>query len=402
MRKLMILGGSAYIIPVIRKAHELGLYVITCDYLPDNIAHRFSDEYCNVSVTDKDAVLTAATMLKIDGIISFACDPGVVSAAYVAEKMGLPFHGPYESVRILQDKGLFKDFLLRNGFNTPTAKSYTDREVPFNDIDIFNWPVIVKPVDSAGSKGVMSADTPEQLQEAIENAVSGSRSGAFIIEDLLVFDGFHSDADAFTVDGRLEFITYSDELFDTQASNPFTPAWTIWPGSMKQKYREDLTRQTQRLMDLLHMKTGIYNIETCAATDGKAYIMEVSPRGGGGKLAEVIEMSMGPALIENEIRKAVGLPLIPFEQHDIDGHWCELVVYAKREQSGILKQIVIDDEIRDRYLMLEDYFVEPGAKVCPFTGANMSLGVIFLKFGTREELDRIVGSSEDWLHIILE
>lgn len=93
MQKLMILGGSRFALPVIKEAHELGLYVITCDYLPDNIAHRFSDEYCNVSIIDRDAVLEAAQRLHIDGITSFACDPGVVTAAYVAEKMGLPSAG---------------------------------------------------------------------------------------------------------------------------------------------------------------------------------------------------------------------------------------------------------------------------------------------------------------------
>ena len=60
MKKLMILGGSRYILPLIEKAHELGLYVITCDYLPDNVAHRFSDEYCNVSIIEKELVLEAA------------------------------------------------------------------------------------------------------------------------------------------------------------------------------------------------------------------------------------------------------------------------------------------------------------------------------------------------------
>ena len=116
-RKLMILGGSRYAIPVIDKAHELGCYVITCDYLPDNIAHKYSDEYCNISIIDKEAVLQKAKELKIDGITSFACDPGVVTAAYVAEKMGLPFQGSYESTCILQDKGLFRKFLKDNGFN---------------------------------------------------------------------------------------------------------------------------------------------------------------------------------------------------------------------------------------------------------------------------------------------
>ena len=106
MKKLMILGGSRYAIPVIEAAHKLGLYAITADYLPNNIAHKFSDQYVNVSIIEKEKVLKVAQELQIDGIVSFACDPGVVTAAYIAEKMGLPFQGSYKSTSILQDKGL--------------------------------------------------------------------------------------------------------------------------------------------------------------------------------------------------------------------------------------------------------------------------------------------------------
>lgn len=183
MKKLMILGGSRYAVPVIEAAHKLGLYVITCDYLPDNIAHKYSDEYCDVSIIDKEKTLEAAKKLHIDGIVSFACDPGVTTAAYIAEKMGLPFQGSYESTEILQDKGLFRDFLTKHGFNVPHAKRYTDKKAPFNDIDFFTWPVIVKPVDSAGSKGVTKVDSPDKLADAIETAVGGSHNGAYIIED---------------------------------------------------------------------------------------------------------------------------------------------------------------------------------------------------------------------------
>ena len=116
-KKLLLLGGLQYLLPVIEEAHNLGVYVITADYLPGNIAHKYSDEYCNVSIIEKDAVLEAAKRLKVDGIMSFACDPGVVTAAYVAEQMGLPSCGSYESVSILQNKGRFREFLTKNGFN---------------------------------------------------------------------------------------------------------------------------------------------------------------------------------------------------------------------------------------------------------------------------------------------
>lgn len=402
MKKLMILGGSRYALPVIEAAHKLGLYVITCDYLPDNIAHKYSDEYRNVSIIDKEATLAVAKDLKIDGIVSFACDPGVVTAAYIAEKMKLPFQGSYESTKILQDKGLFRQFLKDNGFNVPNAKRYTDKHEPLKDIDYFNWPVIVKPVDSAGSKGVTKVDTPEDLPKAIDVAIKCSHNATFIIEDFLTFYGYHSSADPFSVDGKLKFVTYSDQLFDSEADNPYTPAMIIWPSSMENKHQIELTKETQRLIKLLNMNTGIYNIETCVDIDGKPYIMEVSPRGGGCKIAELQEMAFGINLIENEVRKAVGMPTVEINQTDCNDYWCEMVIHARPGQSGIFKNLIIEESIKKKYVKVIDLSIKKGDYVHPFTGANMSLGDMFLRFDSREELDEIMSKSSIWMHIELE
>lgn len=401
-KRLLLLGGNRYQLPVIKAAHELGLYVITCDYLKDNVAHKYSDEYCNISIIEKDAVLQMAQEKHIDGIMSFACDPGVVTAAYVAEKMGLPFQGSYEAVSVLQDKGKFRKFLADNGFNVPNAKRYTDRNAPFNDIDYFNWPVIVKPTDSAGSKGVMRVDTPDELADAIDIAVKGSRCGAFIIEDFLTFEGYHSSTDPFTVDGTLRFITYSDQLFDEKADNPYTPALIIWPTTMKKEHQDELTHEIQRLMRLLNMGTGIYNIETCVGADGKPYIMEVSPRGGGCKIAELQHLAYGVDLIENEIRKAVGMPLLDIDPAACNGYWCEMVVHAEPGQCGVLKGISIDHDVEEKHVVLADWAVKAGDIIKPFTGANMSLGDMFLRFNSREELNMMIACVKDWLRIEIE
>ena len=401
MKKLMLLGGIRYLIPVIEKAHELGIYVITADYLPDNIAHKYSDEYCDVSIIDKDAVLQKARELEIDGIMSFACDPGVTTAAYVAEKMGLPFQGSYESTSILQDKGLFRKFLKDHKFNVPNAKRYTNPKEPFNDIEYFNWPVIVKPTDSAGSKGVTRVDKVEDLAEAIDIAIKGSHNDAFIIEDFLTFEGYHSSADPFTVDGELKFISYSDQLFDKDADNPYTPAYIIWPTTMSDENQKILTEETQRLMTLLNMKTGIYNIESCVA-NGKPYLMEVSPRGGGCKIAELQKMAYGTDFIEAEVRKAVGLPLNEVKQTECSGVWCEMVIHARPGQTGIFKRIIIDSVIKEKHVKVIDMTAKEGDMVLPFTGANMSLGDMFLRFDTRAELDDVMSRVNDWLKIELE
>ena len=404
MKKLMILGGSAFIIPVIKKAQELGCYVITCDYLPDNTAHAYSDEYCNVSVIDKEAVYEAAKEHGVDGIISFACDPGVASAAYAAEKLGLPFQGPYESVRILQDKGLFRKFLHDNGFNCPHSKSYTDKQAPFSDIDFFDWPVIVKPVDSAGSKGVTRVDDPEKLSEAIEIALEAGHNGTFIIEDFITFKGFHSDGDFFTVDGKIVFGPLADQLFDKNAVNPYTPAMLIWPCTMDAADDKALHEDLQRLMYLLNMKTGIYNIEVCVGANGKPYIMEVSPRGGGCRIAEIQNMAYGANadLIENEIRKAVGLPLTKIEEGKCDGHWVQIDIHSTTDCDRILRSITIDPEIEKKHVKYSMITAKPGDLVKPFTGANMTLGDLFLRFDSREELDEIMSRSGEWIKIEYE
>lgn len=162
-KKLMLLGGLRYLLPVIDAAHKQGYYVITADYLPDNIAHKYSDEYCNVSIVDKEAVLREAQRLQIDGIMSFACDPGVVAASYVQNKMGLPSFGPFESVEILQNKDKFRMFLTEHGFNVPLAKGFDNIEEALKESYWYPWPVIVKPTDSAGSKGVTRVDKAEDL-----------------------------------------------------------------------------------------------------------------------------------------------------------------------------------------------------------------------------------------------
>ena len=323
MKRLMLLGGIRYLLPVIKAAHHHGYYVITVDYVPDNIAHKYSDEFHNVSILNKDAVLNLAQELKINGILSFGVDPGVVTAAYVAEKMNLPFQCSYKSACILQDKSLFRQFLKDNNFNVPNAKGYSSKEDALADTDSFNWPIIVKPVDSAGSKGVTRVDLKEQLPSAIEYALSESHNGHFIIEDFLEKEGNSSDCDSFTVDGKLVFCSFNEQLFDNKAINPYTPAAYTWPSTIPQWAQEELKSELQRLMTLLNVKTGVYNIETRLCKNGKPYIMEVSPRGGGNRLSEMMKYISGQDLIDNCVRAAVGEPTDTISQPKYNG-WQKL------------------------------------------------------------------------------
>lgn len=399
-KKLMLLGGLRYLLPVIDAAHKLGYYVITCDYLPDNIAHKYSDEYHNISIVDKEAVLSLAQKLEIDGIMSFAVDPGVVTVAYVQEQMNLPSLGPYKSVCILQNKDKFRNFLAQNGFNVPAAKGFSSVEEALSEIDWYPWPVIVKPTDAAGSKGVTRVGRIEELKAALEYAFEHSISKRVIVEEFIEKIGCSSDTDSFSVNGELKFISFSAQRFDENAANPYTPSTYSWPSTFTAEQESELASEIQRLLTLLGMRTSIYNIETRIGTNGKPYIMEVSPRGGGNRLAEMLRFATGVDLITNSVRAAVGEKVVNVEQKPYDGHWAEVILHADKD--GKFIEIKIDDEFRKAHIVEIDLWVNRGDKVSAFRGANDAIGTLVLRFDSEDELLQAITCQQTWLTVEVE
>lgn len=400
MKKILLLGGLRYLLPVIESAHKLGYYVITCDYIPDNIAHKYSDKYINASIIDKEAILKIAKDEKIDGIMSFAVDPGVVTAAYVAEQLNLPHSGTYKSILILQNKHLFRKFLEDNGFNVPKSKGYSNYTDALNDKDYFTWPIIVKPVDSAGSKGVTRVDSIEELEKAVEFALNNSLSKQIIIEEFIKKQGCSSDTDCFSVNGELKFVSFSAQRFDENAANPYTPSAYSWPSTMTELQEKELSNDIQRLLGLLNMRTSIYNIETRVGKNGKTYIMEVSPRGGGNRLAEMLRFATGVDMIENAVRASIGDEIIGIEQKPYNGHWAEIILHSEKE--GKFERLEIEKGIKEKNLFQEDLWVEKGDKVNSFNGANDAIGTLVLKFETKEELEKALSNQDSWLKVIVE
>lgn len=398
-KKLMLLGGIRYLLPVIKAAHEQGYYVITADYLPDNVAHKFSDEYVNVSIIDKEAVLKVAREKQIDGIMSFGVDPGVVAASYVQNQMGLPSFGPFESVEILQNKDKFRAFLTENGFNVPKAKGFSSIEEAMSDLTWMPWPCIVKPTDSAGSKGVTRVDNPEVLKSALEYAFEHSISGHVIVEEFLDKKGCSSDTDSYAQDGVLKFVSFSAQRFDADATNPYTPAAYSWPSTFTKDEEAYLTSEIQRLITLLHLKTAVFNIEVRVCSNGKPYIMELTPRGGGNRLCEMLRYATGVDMITAITRAIVGDEPETIEQKPYDGHWAEIILHA--DKNGVFERLEIDKRLPAE-VVEEDLWVKQGDKVESFEGANNAIGTLVLKFQSAEELEHAITHQREWLKVVVQ
>lgn len=400
-KTLMMLGGLRYLKPAINAAHRLGIRVVTVDNCPSNPAHRWSDTSVEASVDDASAVFGAAVDHDVNGITSFAVNPGVIIASVVSHLLGLPFPCQPRSACAMQDKGLFRSLLDFAGFHAPRHLSFGDDDDilgKLSDGIPFGWPVIVKPIDSAGSKGVSLVDNMASLSEALLKAFPCSPTGRVIIEEYIPSDGHPSDSEAFFVNGRLQFCSFSDQYFDGDAENAFVPSGYLWPSSMPENRQLELMAELQRLADILQIGTGLFNVETRFSAEGHPYIMELSPRAGGNRLAEMLDMLCGSSLIENSVRASVGMPLLPMEMPVYDGALAEIIIHAGSD--GIFRSLEIAPHMKP--LVAEtDLWVRPGSHVSAFNGANNAIGTLVLRSDNREILKNAMENQGEWLKVIV-
>ena len=399
MKRLLMLGGSMQQIPIIKRAKEMGLYVITCDYCPDNPGHKFADEYYNVSTTDLDAVLELAKRLNIDGIVAYASDPAAPTAAYVSEKLGLPGN-PYQSVKLLTEKDLFRKFLKEHGLNCPKAQGFTNYEDALAAIGDFRFPVMVKPVDSSGSKGVVKIYGVDELKDAVDEALSYSRGKRFIIEEFIVKKGYQVSGDGFSVDGKLVFTSYGNELYSGKGTREYVALGEFWPSLLTEEQKSKVDEELQRLITALGMKTCAYNIEVILDENDTVYVLELGPRNGGSYIPQLIKYATGVDLVDYTIWGALGMDCSSLKMEETKGVFSNYMIYSIT--SGKYKGLWFDEQFQKKNLLDVYCTYHEGDKVTAYQNTTHSLGTILFKAESIDEMIKITNNIENYYKVITE
>lgn len=399
MKRLLMLGGSLYQTYAIKAAVEMGYYVITCDYLPENPGHKFAHEYYNVSTTDKEAVLKLAEQLKVDGIVAYASDPAAPTAAYVAEKLGLPT-SPYKSVEVLSKKHLFRKYLSEHGFNVPKAKSYTRFEDAEKEIDSFRLPVMVKPVDSSGSKGINKLTDKSQLKDFVSDALSYSRDKIFLIEEFIEKQGPQISGDAFSVDGKLVFHCLGNEFYSKKVDKDFAPLGECWPTVMPEEVITQLTDDLQRLISSLGMKSTAYNVEAIYGKDGKVYILELGARSGGSLIPQVTKYATGVDMVPFVIKAAAGDDCSDLKMQPVKGFWSNYMVHSNA--TGKYDGIEFDEDFKVRNFV--DYVTDTktGDDVHKYRDAQDCIGELILKYDSAEQMNEVIENMDKYVKVMVK
>jgi len=179
-KKLLVLAGAGPHTKVVEAAKEMGIYTIVADYLPVSVyspAKLIADETLMSSIFDVDELVEYGKANEVDGIIAFCIDPTQRPAQKIAEKLGIPTFGTWEQVLALTDKKIFKKLCKDSGVDI--IPSYEEEDV---EKDTIEYPVLVKPVDSRGSRGVRVCANKEELMRALPFAKKESTDDGAIIE----------------------------------------------------------------------------------------------------------------------------------------------------------------------------------------------------------------------------
>lgn len=394
-----MLGGARQQIPAIQCAKDLGYHVITCDYLPENPGHKLADEYYNVSTTDIEGVLQLAKEKEIDGIVAYASDPAAPTAAYVAEKMGL-IGNPYKSVNILTQKDLFRAFLKNNGFNVPTACGYDSYEEAYADMDRYKMPVMVKPVDSSGSKGVVKVYDKSGLKEAVKEALSYSRKKRFIVEEFIVKKGYQVSGDGFSVDGKLVFTSYGNELYSSNGTREYVALGEFWPSLLSKEMKDKIDNELQKLITALGMKTCAYNIEVIIDQNDNVFILELGPRNGGSYIPQLIKYATGVDLVKYTIMGYMGEDCSELTMAESNGYYSNYMIYST--ESGRFKDINFERRFKEKNLLNVYCTAEAGDYVHEYQNTSHSLGTIIFKADSMQEMIDITNNMSQYYKVEVE
>ncbi len=390
--KILFLGGAYAQIPILKEAKERGYYIITCDYLPNNPGHKLADEYYNVSTTDMQGVMDLARKVKPDFIIAYASDPAAPVAAYVSEKLGLPGN-TFESVKILSEKDLFRDFLSQNDFCAPKAKSFLEGTISPELYKALEFPVIVKPTYSSGSKGVGIVYDSSKILEAATNAFSFSRNKRIIVEEFIDSNGEQLHGDGFIENGNLNFSYLGDHHFNLNI-NPFVPFSTTWPSKKSSKIIEKVEHQVSKIIKKTGFKNGPINIEARINNEGKVFIIEIGPRSGGNFVPQAIYYATGFDMVKATLNIFSG-GKINFV-NSIKHFSANYIIHSERD--GVLIHLFLKEKLNPFICEFHQY-IKPGGKVLSYQGSNAVIGILLMVFESREEMEDIITNMQKYIDL---
>lgn len=304
MKKLMILGAGTYQVPLIQTARRMGLYTIVVSIPGNYQGFSMADKIYELDTRDKEGILRAAKEEQIDGICTSGTDVAVSTIGYVCEQMGLSGI-PYKAAEIVTDKARMKEAFLAGGVSAANGMRVRNAEEAKEAARKLGYPVVVKRVDSSGSRGITVVKEEEQIEQAFAHAIDRSMREYVLVENFLT--GVEIGVDGFVVNGELEFLAPHGK-FIYEGEKVTVPVGHEFPFHGTENLMNEIAKQMQAAVTATGVNQCSVNADVFVEGE-KVSIIEMGGRTGATCIPELISRCYEFDFYEQMIRSALGEPV---------------------------------------------------------------------------------------------
>lgn len=388
-KKMLLLGGGHAEIPLIQAAQCLGWYVITTGNDRRGLGHPYADKNVFVNYSDKDAMLELAKNEGVQAVCSGCNDFALLSTVYVCEKLGLPGHDSYATSLEIHHKDKYRALATKLGIPTPRAITVTvagtngtgDNNADFESaIAQFTFPIIVKPVDLTGGKGIHRAATPEEAHTAYKDACSRTRQDHIVIEEFV--QGTNHGFSAMLVKGKVAFAFADNEQYYI---NKYMVSGANSPSTSSSKTLAMLREYSEHIARELNLVDGILHIQYIERDDGTPVIIEICRRPPGDLYIKFVKYATGVDYPKFIVQAETGEDISGIADVPTQGFWLRHCIMAgpEIENGSIVRDVTFAPEIQGN-IVEKFLWYKPGEVITD--KLTYKAGIVFFKFDTLAEM----------------
>ena len=378
-KKLLLLGGGHAEIPLIQAAQGLGWYVITTGNDHKGLGHPYADKNVFADFSDKDAMLELAQTEGVTAVCSGCNDFALLSTAYVCEKLGLLGHDSYATSLEIHHKDKYRALATRLGIPTPRAlviPATTDTANFDAAIAHLTFPIIVKPVDLTGGKGIHRVANLEEAREAYKDACSRTRQDHIVVEEFV--QGTNHGFSAMLVKGKVAFAFADNEQYYI---NKYLVSGANSPSSSSDKTLAMLRVYSESIARKLNLVDGILHIQYIEKADGTPVIIEICRRPPGDLYIKFVKYATGVDYPKTIVMAETGEDISGIADVPTQGYWLRHCIMSDRE--GTVRDVTFAPEVQGN-IVEKFLWHKPGEAINDIL--TYKAGIVFFKFDSLEEM----------------
>lgn len=301
MKKLAIIGASYLQLPLIEKAKSMGIETHVFAWAANDVGEEAADYFYPISIVEKEKVLAECQKIKVDGICSIASDLAMVTVNYVAQQMGLIGNTARCTLKST-NKHLMRRTFEENG--DPSPRSLLVESVDDLKGIALSYPVIVKPTDRSGSRGITKLEDESGLCAAIENAKEQSFEKKALVEDFA--QGQEYSVECISWRGEHHFLAMTKKY--TTGAPGFIETGHLEPAPVSAQTLARVKEVVTHALTSLEIQYGASHSELKIDQDGQIRLIEIGGRMGGDLIGnDLVKLSTGIDFVQAVIEVALGI-----------------------------------------------------------------------------------------------